>query len=153
CNGTINWVGTLNGGDGTQWTTAKNWDQNRLPISTDDVCIPPAFVGATIAVGSLSSTNQTINSLVTNADINFTIGPLTVVGAATFANNLTLAAGTLTLNGTSSVGGNFTQSGGTLTGSGAFSVTGVTAWSGGTMSGAGITNANGGITFASASVT
>src|SRR5262249_60161193 len=108
--------GTCIGGDGHQWTYSKNWGQNLLPFSTDDFCFPPAFVGATIAVGSLSSTNHTINSLVTNADINFTIGPLTVVGAATFANNLTLAAGTLTLNGTSSVGGNFTQSGGTLTG-------------------------------------
>jgi hypothetical protein len=162
CTGSINWNGQA--GD-NQWTTVTNWDKGVLPVATDSVCIPTAFATTTITIGSISSsTNQTVASLVSNANINFTTGPLTVTGGATFVNALAISGGTLTLNGTSgsSVGTTMSQTGGTLAGTDTLDVTGLFTWTGGSMctavssgscvapSGAqGITNANGGMSSAS----
>ena len=39
---TINWTG---GGGTTSWFTAANWDENRLPTTSDNVCIPATKPG------------------------------------------------------------------------------------------------------------
>ena len=41
---TISFVGGATNGDGTpdlRWTSAGNWDQERVPTSNDSVCIAP----------------------------------------------------------------------------------------------------------------
>ncbi|MGB0037203.1 MAG: Ig-like domain-containing protein, partial [Candidatus Acidiferrales bacterium] len=92
CSGSINWTGAA--GD-TLWTTPANWDKNALPISTDNVCIGTTFAGNTINITSIAlSTNQTIASLITNANIGFLTGPLAITGSAQFVNNLTISGGT-----------------------------------------------------------
>ena len=158
CTGSITWIGAA--GD-NEWTTPTNWSTGVLPGATDTVCIGPSFGSNTITISGISSpSNQTVASLVSNANINFTGGPLTVTGGATFENSLTISSGTLTLNGTngSDVGTTMTMSGGTLSGTDTLTVTGPLTWSSGYMcttltSGScaatagpqGITNANGGM--------
>src|SRR5579872_3016127 len=138
--GTNNWTGTA--GD-SQWATAGNWSKGAVPVSTDNVCIPSTVTQA-ITIQTLNSTNQTIASLTSGAPITLTQGPLTISGAATFAD--LAMSGTLTLNGTTSMT-TLEHSAGTLTGSGTVTVTGLLTWSGGTESGTGTTNANGGMTL------
>ncbi len=164
CSGSNNWTG---GAGDNQWTSAANWSSAAVPISTDSVCIGTGFASATITVGNLATNNQTIASLVSNANITVTIGPLTVTGATTgamFANALSITGGTLTLSGTngSSVGGTMTQSGGILAGTDTLTVAGLLTWTGGyecttvtsgsctTPTGTqGITNASGGMSLSS----
>jgi uncharacterized repeat protein (TIGR01451 family) len=148
--GTNQWTGTA--GD-NQWGTAGNWSNGAVPIAADNVCIGTAFSTPTITIGSLGAANQTIASLVANSTINFTSGPLTVTGAATFASALNITGGTLTLNGASTVQGPTNLSGGTLTGTGNATLTGLLTWTGGTMSGTGVTNANGGMSIPNVGVT
>ncbi len=144
---TISWTGT---GDGVNWTTAGNWSTGVLPVSTDVVCIGPSFDTNTITIGSISSsTNQTITSLVSNASISFTSGPLTTTAGADFVNALSVSGGTLTLSGTSgsSVGETLAQSGGTITGTDSLSIAGLFTWTGGNLSTSGTTTASGGSPF------
>jgi uncharacterized repeat protein (TIGR01451 family) len=141
-SGSNQWTGTA--GD-NQWATPGNWSVG-VPVATDNVCIGTNFANSTITIGSLAAANQTIASLNANSTITFNPGPLTVSGAATFANALNLSGGgTLTLNGTSTVQGATTLSGGTLTGAGSLSLTGLLTWNAGAMAGTGATTANGGI--------
>ncbi len=129
CSGTINWTGTA--GDNL-WTTASNWDKNALPGSSDDVCIGTAFATTTIVLNtSLPAANQTIASLVSNANLDFQGATLISTGAATFVNALSMESGTLTLNGASSVGTTLTQSSGIISGTGALTITGLFTWTGG----------------------
>src|SRR5882762_287979 len=162
CAGTESIIWTGGAGD-SLWTSVNNWDKSGshvLPASTDTVCIDTGFSSVTITVGTISaSTNQSIASLVSNANIIVTQGPLTVSGTATFVNALTISSGTLVLAGTSSVGTTMTQSGGTLAGTGALTVAGLFTWSAGTQctgisgltcvtgSPNATTTANGGISF------
>src|SRR5439155_12049800 len=96
--GTNQWTGATS----NVWAVATNWT-NGIPVSTDNVCIGTAFTNSTITIGSLLAANQTIASLTSSATISFATGPLTVTGAATFANTLNISGGTLTLNGASSL--------------------------------------------------
>src|SRR5581483_9691687 len=139
CSGSINWTGLA--GD-NQWTSVNNWDTHVLPIASDSVCIGTAFSANTINIGSISSaTNQTIASLVSNANITFSTGPLTVSGGATFVNALTINGGVLTLGGTngSTVGGAMTLGAGTLAGTDTLTINGLLTW---TSNGAMCTNSN-----------
>ncbi len=161
CSGSINWTGTAGN---NQWTTAGNWDTGVLPAATDTVCIGTAFAGVTITIGSITSvTNQTISTLVSNANISFTVGPLTVTGGADFVNTLSITGGTLTLNGTngSAVGGAMTLNNAVLAGTDTLTITGLLTW--GTnaemctaalcnAAGTGVTNANGGISYTTGTV-
>ena len=153
--GSLTWTGAA---QDNLWATASNWSGSAVPAATDNVCISSTFAGSTIIVGSLGAPNQTIASLVSNASLNISAGPLTVTGSAQFANNLTLANGAaLVLNGGSgsNVGGTMTLAG-LLAGTDTLTVTGLLTWqNGGQMctpsncqapAGAqGVTNANGGI--------
>jgi phage baseplate assembly protein gpV len=119
CPGTINFDNTAGTGI---WTTATNWDLDRLPNATDDVCIP-AGLGVTINSGTNS-----IRSLTTAATASFH-----------------MTAGTLTIAAPSSIGGDATMIGGTWNGAGDVTIAGPFTWSGGTLGGGGTTHANGGI--------
>jgi len=164
CTGTesISWVGGVD----LNWSTAGNWNTDKVPVATDTVCINTTFATTTITIGSLAAANQTITSLISNANINFASGPLTVTSGANFVNALAVAgAGVLTLNGTSGseVGTTLTLSGGgILAGTDTVTVTGMFTWGGylcttqtaggctsptGTQ---GVLNANGGITSGAA---
>jgi len=126
CPGTINFDNSAGTG---LWQTTTNWDLDRLPISTDDVCI------AGFSVTHSSGTD--------------TIGSLTVGSTGSLA----LTVGTLNLTTASQIDGSFTLSGtGILGGAGELTVNGATTWTGGTMTGAGTTNANGGISFGGSGV-
>jgi uncharacterized repeat protein (TIGR01451 family) len=160
CSGTAEWTGGAANG---QWGTAGNWSMGVVPGALDDVCIPPAFAGQTITIGALAAGNQSINSLISNANITFTAGPLLIFnpstmdanltvsgGTLTFSSggavvgNTTLSGGTLTFNGIGTFSGAFTQTGGTLAGISPVSIAGLFTWSGGVQDG-GVTNANGGL--------
>jgi uncharacterized repeat protein (TIGR01451 family) len=159
CTGTVQWIGPANG----QWNTAANWSTGVIPISTDDVCIPPGANGP-VVVGGLAAANQSINSLITNVELLVSSGPLTIANPSTFDANYTqsggtltlnsmatftgtvsLSNGTLTLNGATGFNGAFNLSGGSLTGTGALTISGLFTWSGGSQDGGGATLANGGM--------
>ncbi|HEY7689486.1 MAG TPA: SBBP repeat-containing protein, partial [Dongiaceae bacterium] len=159
CTGTVQWIGPANG----QWNTAANWSTGVIPISTDDVCIPPGANGP-VVVGGLAAANQSINSLITNVELLFNSGPLTIANPSTFDANYTmsggsltlnsmatftgtvaLSSGTLTLNGATGFNGAFNLSGGSLTGTGTLTISGLFTWSAGIQDGGGITDANGGM--------
>src|ERR1700676_2416199 len=140
------WTGSA--GD-NQWGTPGNWSSGAVPIATDTACIGTAFSGSTITIAALATANQTIATLTSSATIAFTSGPLTVTGAATFANALNITGGTLNLNGASTVQGATNFSAGTLNGAGVITLTGLFTWTGGTISGTGVTNANGGMNIPS----
>jgi 6-phosphogluconolactonase len=124
---TINWTG--NAGDG-YWTTAGNWDLNRIPNSNDNVCIGSGFVVNTVDgknIGTILSltldgslTLNDVSTILTDTSATSTIfnltlnGPntatdLTVNGTANFTGTLTLSdgavvgPGTATLKGTAKV--------------------------------------------------
>src|SRR5262249_29780750 len=116
--GTNQWTGATS----NQWNVATNWS-NGIPISTDNVCVGSAFTSSTITIGSLATANQPIAGLTSNAALNFTAGPLTITGSATFANTLNVSSGSLALSaGAQAAGVNI--SGGTLTTNGALTLSG-----------------------------
>ncbi|MBP7148602.1 MAG: hypothetical protein KBD01_13765 [Acidobacteria bacterium] len=124
CPGTINFDNsTFN----NSWHTAANWDLDRLPNSTDDVCISSFSV-------TFSSGNQDIATLRVQDG-----GSLTITGG-----QLTLGSGTSEI-------GTFTLNSGVLTGAGLLTLTDHFTWSGGNMTGSGTTTANGGLTMSGAS--
>ena len=114
----ITWV-SPNGG---LWSDTNNWDPNRLPGPTDDVCIG---VAADITVNH-STGIDTINSLLSEEAI-------------------IISGGSLDINNTSQVNNTFEISAGTLGGSGIITIEGLLNWSGGSMQGLGETVANGGM--------
>src|SRR5580700_5526470 len=161
CSGSNSWTGTAGN---NLWASPTNWSSGSVPVSTDSVCIGASFAGTVITVGSLAAANQIIASLVSNADLSITGGPLAVTGTSNFVNNLFISGGTLALNGAASVGGNTTISAGILGGTGTTTLSGLLTWTGGFIcsgvSGAScvvgtnaVVNANAGINFpASANV-
>ena len=123
---TISWTG---GGGSTSWFTAANWDQNRLPATSDNVCIPATTPAITVTF-----------------DQNQTAQILTLQSAEALAVSAGELAVTDTSN-TSTVGNGLTWSGGSLGGAGDVVVAGPVSWSGGTKAGTGTLTANGGITI------
>jgi len=153
--GTNKWNGKA--GDNL-WTTTSNWSANRVPISTDNVCIASSFSGNTITISNLQTQNQTIASLISGAAILYQSGPLSITGTATFAADL-ITEDVLTLNGATSTT-TLELNSGAVTGPGTLTVSGLLTWSGGYMctvyaSGScsmpstnAVTKANGGISIA-----
>jgi hypothetical protein len=144
------------GGDGTNWTDARNWSGDVLPGAADDVTIPaggPAvsYFDGTTAVNSLTSSrllNMQVGTLTiagpaTVTDLTVSGGSVVVGGPATATGTVSVSNGTLTLNGPSSVQ-NLTQTGGTVNGTGDLTIGGTWSWSaGGTMAGTGRTTLDG----------
>ena len=123
---TINWTG---GGPSTSWFAAANWDQNHVPTTSDNVCIPVTNPAITVAVDQ----NQTAQVLTLQSE-----------------EAVEVSSGALTLTDTtetSTIGSGLTWSGGTLGGAGDVVVAGPVSWSGGTKAGAGTLTANGGMTI------
>lgn len=105
---TTNWTGAVS----NQWNVAGNWDANAIPGVSDVICVNSS-TNTPINVPSLPTANQTVTGLLSNEEIDFSSGPLTIKGSATFAN-VTLNGGTLTINGSATFV-NVTLNGGTLT--------------------------------------
>ena len=114
---TIRW----DGGAGTaSWTTATNWDLDRVPESTDHVCIEAGTPGGTSVTYSGTTTVLSLDA----------------------RKPITLSSGTLTVGSTtqpSAFAGGITMSGGTITGGSAKSIGAASTWTGGTLSGAELT--------------
>jgi hypothetical protein len=125
------------GGDGVNWTDARNWSADVLPTPADDV---------TINLGSgvihYGDGTTTVNGLTTSRPLSIDFGTLVVTGATTETDTLTVSAGTLTLNGPAAVQ-NLTEAGaGIVNGSGNLTIAG--AWTDtGVMAGTGRTTLNG----------
>jgi len=123
---TITWTG---GGSSTSWFTAANWDQNRLPATSDNVCIPATNPAITVAFDQ----NQTAQILTLQS-----------------AQALAVSAGQLAVTDTtqtSTISNGVTLSGGSLGGAGNVVVAGPVSWSGGGKNGTGTLTANGGMTI------
>lgn len=110
---TITWDG---GANTTAWTTAANWSGDRLPTSSDHVCIPAGSPGASV----VHSGTSTIQSL--EARKSFTLGGSLALTSTSVPSVMT--AGTI---------------GGGLQGPGEMQINGTVNWSGGEMSGNGTT--------------
>jgi hypothetical protein len=117
----ITWVGPTSGGT---WSTAANWNLNRLPTDADHVCIP---AGSTVIH---SSGTTTIATLQAPGTLSFSGGTLTLA-STTDPSNL----------------GALQQSGGTLTGAGTLVLAGASTWTGGQMAGSGKTVVPSGVTL------
>ena len=158
-SGTNNWTG---GAGDNKWTSAGNWSLNRVPISSDSVCIASSFAGTTITISTLASLNQVISVLNSGAPISFSGGPLAISGAANFNADTSVRSGVLNL-GSFATMTTFELSGGVVTGAGPLSISGLLTWSGGAMcsnystssrtcttpQALSVTNANGGIALPS----
>ena len=107
---TITWDG---GSGSTDWGTAANWNPNRLPTTTDQVCIPAGAPQASVDLETVVK----VKSI--EADKPLTIGNSLNVTSTTQSSSFTNA----TISGT-------------LTGAGARTLAGTTTWTG-TISGAG----------------
>src|ERR1700722_15899777 len=153
CSGGNSWTGTAGN---NLWTSPTNWSLGTVPVSADAVCIGVPFSGISITIGSLAAANQAIASLVSNANLIVSSGPLVITGAAQLRGNLNVSGGTITFNGLSSVDGTTALTSGTIGGTGALTLTGLLTWTGGTMCSTitgvvcqtgtnATTNANGGI--------
>ena len=105
---TITWTR----GAGTDlWTSPNNWDANRVPTTTDHVCVPD-LAGTAVVYNTLTTTIASLSS-----DENLTIsgGSLSLSGDLTSRKDLTLTNGTFAVAGVeSTVGGKVTLSAGTL---------------------------------------
>jgi phage baseplate assembly protein gpV len=119
---TVSWDG---GGDGINWSHARNWNNDLLPTTIDDVLIDAAG-DITVQIGTF--VNATVNSLNSQDAIR-------------------VAGGTLSVAIDSLVNGDFSLQGGALTGTGNFTINGDLTWTGGTMSGTGKTVLNGSSTL------
>ena len=115
---TISWTGTA--GD-LNWGTAGNWTGNRLPGSSDVVCV---LGNATDPVLTYSSGTTGIKQLIATRPIAFSGGELdlTATSAASQAIDSSLSGGTINIAGSLSLGGQTTWSSGNLAGSGTTTV-------------------------------
>ncbi|MHB8577766.1 MAG: hypothetical protein ACYDCQ_20840, partial [Dehalococcoidia bacterium] len=110
----IAWVGPSGIADKSgSWTTAANWDANRVPTSADDVCInlAGAYTVAlsqsvsihSLTIGDASATLEVQNSItLTAASDSSNAGTITLVqtGGGCANGTLALTSGTLTSTGT-----------------------------------------------------
>jgi hypothetical protein len=107
---TITWINAA-GGD---WSTASNWDLNRLPAAGDDAVINLAGITVTHSTGTDAVQSVTLSS---TAALTLSGGSLTVAGNLQSVSNVTVKGATLrsatVAAGTTLVG---TTSGGTLDG-------------------------------------
>ena len=134
----------------TDWGTASDWVEGRLPDAFDNVCL----YGATVTLSAdLPPLNQSVASISSTGSLTISGGSLTVSGVygpsgagipseiSSTLNNVNISGGTLAMvNGT--IGGALAVSGsGTLTlpsseGASKLPVTGMFNFSGGTINGA-----------------
>ena len=128
---TITWTR----GAGTDlWQTAANWDANRVPTTTDHVCVPD-LSGTTVVYNTLTTT---IASLTSDENLTISGGSLSLSGDLIGRKDLTLTNGIFAVAGVeSTVGGKLTLSGGTLRVTGQLAADGRVDWTAGIKDGAG----------------
>ena len=111
----IAWDGGVSG-TGTNWNDPANWVGDVKPGVADDAIVGAAFSGVTI----ISTANESVNSITSEAALRFNAGTMTVATNTNLVRGLTLAGGTLsggTVNAGSGTNSIFaTTSGGTLSG-------------------------------------
>lgn len=78
------------GGDGVNWSDARNWSSDQLPASADDVTVATA-AGVTVQIVGTQATR----SLVASSPLRLTGGTLSVTTTADISADFTLAGGTL----------------------------------------------------------
>jgi hypothetical protein len=115
---TINWVGPPTGGS---WSTTANWNLNRVPGSSDVVCILPLVSGQVVFDGLSGTSNTSIEQLISQSTLEITGGDLTITDTAakSSTDGFTLAGGTFgSSSNTSTTGltdnGDFTWTSGTF---------------------------------------
>jgi hypothetical protein len=116
---TITWDG---GAGTTAWGTAANWTGDRVPGSTDHVCIPSAAPVASVA---FSTGIVSVQSLDARKPFTISGGQLTLLGTAQtsqFTSGFTMSAGTLDGASARTFAGALSWTGGTLGGTGAMTV-------------------------------
>jgi hypothetical protein len=128
---TITWTR----GAGTDlWQTASNWDLNRVPTTTDHVCVPD-LAGTAVVYNTLITT---IASLTSDENLTISGGSLSLSGDLIGRKGLTITNGTFAVAGVESiVGGKLTLSGGTLRVTGQLAADGRVDWTAGIKDGAG----------------
>jgi hypothetical protein len=125
----VSWVPDADG----FWSTLANWSGGVLPGLNDAVTI--SVGGPLVRNITYNSGASTIASLLSDENLIFSGGALTVSGAYTNTSDTRLAVGgSLFLNGASTLN-TLTMSGGTFGGSGNVTVTGLANITGGTMFG------------------
>jgi hypothetical protein len=129
---------TWDGPSSADWSTAANWDQNRLPAAGERVCIPG---GNSVTHDSGMTTIASV-ALASGAGLTVSGGTLAATGpeASAFDGTIDVRGGALEL-GAAEAGraGILVQSGGTLGGSGNLNVFESFDWTGGSQSGSGST--------------
>ncbi len=125
----VTWTG--GGGDGL-WNTPKNWSNNKVPTSADDVTIGNFTVTAN-GDTDFANTVTCTGTFILNANMN--------ISSAGSFTNLTLMAGTI-LQGTVTITGTLTMSGGNINTPGNVTISGLTmVTANGTLSSSGtVTN-------------
>src|SRR5438874_6736589 len=119
---TITWDG---GAGTTSWEDATNWNPDRLPTTTDHVCIPSGAPGTFVSVNA----SETVLSVEGQKQVRIP-GSLEVT-----STTQTSALKSLKLSGT-------------LTGAGSRTISGTFGWSSGTIAGPGTTTVAAGATLA-----
>ena len=151
-DGTLNtWTGAA---DGATWGNAGNWDQNRVPDTTDDLVIIPEVATTTIVnvVG-----NRTVKRLASEEAIRIYGGTFTLTESTSSVPSLDIGrpgfgAGNLTINGDGISATTVTQVSGAVSGSGDLMASGLYTWELGEMLGSGTTFANGGVSISGSSL-
>lgn len=134
CSGSVTFTGAIS----TDWNTAGNWNPARVPVQTDDVCIPDpkkvtnapstglgsGFVNSltidgngqliidSSALNLVSTLAPSIINNLTLTSTQQTLSILTVAGSATFTGNLVLSPGQVSGRGTATISGAATVSNG-----------------------------------------
>jgi T5SS/PEP-CTERM-associated repeat protein len=105
----------------TDWNTAANWDDNRVPATSADIIIPNGLTYYPVTSGTLTCDDMTIHdngSFTLQPGSNLTVNGNLAIGQAG-SGTLNIDASTITVNGQITVnpgGAVNVTNGGTLTG-------------------------------------
>jgi 6-phosphogluconolactonase len=130
CTGSVTWTGVID----TDWNKAGNWSPARVPLLSDDVCIPGGktvtnqpgmglgggFINSLVLDGMLTidsaalnlqstSVPSTVNNLTLTSTLQ-TFSAITISGTATFTGNLVLSPGQVSGPGSATMAGTVTVS-------------------------------------------
>ncbi|MBK8063286.1 MAG: hypothetical protein IPK29_03785 [Betaproteobacteria bacterium] len=120
------------GGGNTSWFLAANWDDDLVPLMTDDVVLDIAGT-PTITLGTGGA--AVAGSIQSNEALSITSGSLSFANASVFNSTVSIFGGTFNAGGSASIA-DLVFNGGTLTGTGVVTLTGgANNWGGGTLQG------------------
>lgn len=110
---TITWTGAAGN---NSWHTGGNWNLGHPPQTGDSVVIPDAGPAGTVSFTDASTV--TLIGIQCEKPFSLVSGAITINGAATFANSMTVSGGTIGGTSDITVDGLLTLAGGTFIGSG-----------------------------------